>query len=67
MVHDSLSKPAQSKVSYRNIDVSLNKDNSPIVISDLSKSGQQTCGLLQLQEGWKKAEQRLSKTGFFSH
>ena len=46
---------------------SSNKDNSPIVISDLSKSGQQTGGLLQLQEGWKKAEQRLSKTGFFSH
>ena len=39
----------------------------PIVISDLSKSGQQSGGLLQLQEGWKKAEQRLSKTGFFSH
>ena len=39
---------------YGNIDVSLNKDspnkdNSPIVIS-----GQQTGGLLQLQEAWKK-------------
>ena len=61
---------SKSKKIYRNIDVSLNKDssnkdNSPIVISDLSKSGQQTGGLLQLQEGWKKAEQRLSKTGFF--
>jgi len=41
------------------------KDNSPIVISDLCKSGQQTGGLLQLQEGWKMDEQRLPKTGFF--
>ena len=42
-----------------------NKDNSPIVISDSSNSGQQTGDLLQLQEGWKRAEQRLSKTGFY--
>ena len=47
---------SKSKKIYQNIDLSPNKDNSPIVISDLSKSGQQTGGLLQLQEGWKKAE-----------
>ena len=42
------------------------KDNSPIFISDLCKSGQQTGGLLQLQEGWKMDEQRDQKQDFFS-
>jgi len=41
------------------------KDNSPIVISDLCKSGHQTGGLLQLQEGWKMDEQRDQKQDFF--
>ena len=49
------------KKIYGNIDVSpnkdrQNKDNSPIVIS-----GQQTGGLLQLQEGWKKLKRDNQK------
>ena len=39
-----------------------NKDKSPIFITGSSNSEQQTGDLLQLQEGWKRAEQRLSKT-----
>jgi len=52
---------SKSKKIYGNIDVSpnkdsRNKDNSPIVIS-----WQQTGGLLQLQEGWKKLKRDNQK------